>query len=165
MREPSDYSGHFAERLRSLGLDPVLIGALAANVYRLTPRLTTDVDFLTRSLVGLAAAMEADGLEVKTMAEPGEPPYVAFVRGNGIRVDVIAAQTDYQFEAIERARHGVLTVEDVIIHKLIAWRPRDRDDVAQIFAAGRLLDEPYIDRWTEAWQVEDRWQEARLTLG
>jgi hypothetical protein len=33
---------------------------------------------------------------------PGEPPYVAFIRGGGIRVDVIAAQTDYQHTAIDR---------------------------------------------------------------
>lgn len=165
MREPSDYSDRFAERLRSLGLEPVLIGALAANVYRAVPRFTTDVDFLTRSLVGMVEAMEADGLEVKTMAEPGEPPYVAFIRGDGIRVDVIVAQTDYQLGAIARAHNGILTVEDVIIHKLIAWRPRDRDDVDQILAAGRSLDERYIARWAVAWQVEDRWHEARRTFG
>jgi hypothetical protein len=161
VREPSDYSDHFAERLRSLGFEPVLIGALAANVYRLGPRLTTDVDFLTRSLVGLAEALEADGLDVHTMAEPGEAPYVAFIRGDGIRVDVVAAQTDYQLEAFERARDGVLTVEDVIVHKLIAWRARDRDDIDQILAAGHVLDDTYLERWIAAWQVEDRWREAR----
>jgi hypothetical protein len=134
-------------------------------VYRLGPRLTTDVDFLTRSLVGLAEAIEADGMEVHTMAEPGEPPYVAFIRGDGIRVDVVAAQTDYQVEAFERARDGVLTVEDVIIHKLIAWRARDRDDIDQILAAGHVLDEAYLDRWIAAWQVEDRWREARRRFG
>lgn len=165
MREPSDYCDRFAERLRSLGLDPVLIGALAANRYRVSPRLTTDVDFLTRSLRGLAAEMEADGFEVKTFAEPDELPYVAYIRGDGIRVDVIAAQTEYQLEAIDRARGGVLTVEDVIVHKLIAWRPRDRDDIDQILAARHVLDETYIEGWAAAWQVEDRWSEAKRTLG
>lgn len=165
MREPSDYSDRFAERLQALGLEPVLIGALAANVYRLSPRLTTDVDFLTRSLSGVVEAMEADGLEVETMAEPGEPPYVAFIRGDGIRVDIIAAQTDYQMGAIDRAVDGTLAVEDVVVHKLIAWRPRDRDDVDQILAAGHQLDEAYVARWASAWQVEDRWHDARRTHG
>ncbi len=165
MREPSDYSDRFAERLRSLGFAPVLIGALAANVYRLVPRFTTDVDFLTRSLVGLAESIEADGFEVRTLADPGEAPYVAFIRGSGIRVDVVAAQTDYQLEAIDRAGDGVLTVEDVIVHKLIAWRPRDRDDVDQILAAGHALDHVYLDRWIAAWHVEDRWREARRRFG
>lgn len=165
MLEPSDYSDRFAERLSALGFDPVLIGALAANVYRLTSRLTTDVDFLVRSLVGLADAMRADGLEVETIADPGEPPYVAFIRGDGIRVDVLAAQTDYQFEAIDRAVDGVLTVEDVIVHKLIAWRVRDRDDIEQVLAAGHRLDEPYINRWAAHWQVADRWNAARRAGG
>lgn len=165
MREPSDYSDRFGDLLRSLGFEAVLIGALAANVYRLGPRLTTDVDFLTRSLVGLAEAMEAEGFEVHTIAEPGEEPYVAYIRGSGIRVDVMAAQTDYQLEAIGRARGGVLTVEDVIIHKLIAWRARDRDDVDQILAAGHALDEAYLEHWIAAWRVEDRWREARRRAG
>jgi len=165
VREPSDYSDHFAERLRALGLVPVLIGALAANRYRRAPRLTIDVDFLTRSLDGVQAALEGDGLEVRTMADPGEAPHVAFIRGDGIRVDVIAAQTEYQLQAIERAVDGVLTVEDVIIHKLIAWRARDRDDVEQILAAGHVLDHVHLDRWVEAWQVEDRWAEAQRFAG
>lgn len=38
--------------------------------------------------------------------------------------------------ALERAVDHVLTAEDVIIHKLIAWRPRDRDDIAAILDAG-----------------------------
>lgn len=165
MREPSDYSDRFAERFRSLGLDPVLIGALAANVYRAVPRFTTDADFLTRSLAGLTAAMEADGLEITTMADPGEAPYVAFIRGDGVRVDVLAAQTNYQVGAIERARDGVLTIEDVIVHKLIAWRPRDRDDIDQILVREPVLDEHYLDRWSVSWQVEDRWREARRRFG
>jgi len=161
VHEPSDYSHRFAERFRALGLDPVLIGALAANTYRSTPRFTTDVDFLTRTLVGLVEAMEADGLEVRAISDPGEPPYVAFIRGGGIRVDVIAAQTDYQHTAIDRAVDGILTVEDVIIHKLIAWRARDRDDIAQILDARHVLDGGYIEEWAQAWQVEDRWLSAR----
>jgi hypothetical protein len=162
VREPSDYSDRFAERLRGLGVDPVLIGALAANMYRLTPRFTTDVDFLVRSLHGVVEALRADGLEVEAFAEPGEPPNVAFIRGPGIRVDVLAAQTDYQIEAIERAVGGVLSVEDVLIHKLIAWRARDRDDIEQILVVGHDLDEAYLDRWVRAWEVEDRWAAARL---
>jgi hypothetical protein len=161
VREPSDYSDRFAERLRGLGVQPVLIGALAANVYRLSPRLTTDADFLTRTLDGVVEAMRADGLEVEELSEPGEPPFVVFIRGDGVRVDVLAAQTDYQLQAIERAIDGVLSVEDVIIHKLIAWRARDRDDVEQILAAGHDLDEAYLARWVRAWDVEDRWDAAR----
>jgi len=159
--EIEDSYADFRERLEALGLEPVLIGALAAGRYRLAPRATTDVDFLVRRLGDLVGAMERDGFSVDVMAEPGEEPYVAFIRGKGVRVDVLVAETDYQREALDRAVDGVLTVEDVLVHKLLAWRPRDRDDVASILATGRPFDEGYVARWAEMWGVADRWAAAR----
>ncbi|CAN5485991.1 hypothetical protein BH20ACT2_BH20ACT2_14870 [soil metagenome] len=161
MREISAYSSEFRDRLAHLGLQPVLIGALAAIRYRLEPRETTDVDFLTLSLDGLAEAMRADGHDVRVMAEPGGEPYVVFIRGKGVAVDVLLAETEYQLEAHGRAVDGVLTVEDVIVHKLLAWRARDRDDVDSILAVGHDLDEAYIEQWAEVWEVSERWVAAK----
>lgn len=163
MREIEDSYVEFRERLEALGLEPVLIGALAAARYRLAPRATTDVDFLVRRLGDLVDVMRGEGYDVHVMAEPGEEPYVVFIRGGGVKVDVLVAETDYQREALDRAVDGVLTVEDVIVHKLLAWRPRDRDDIASILATGRPFDEAYVTRWAEAWEVTDRWEEARPT--
>lgn len=160
MREPSDYSATFADLLREVGADVVLAGALAANAWRREPRFTTDVDFLARSLVGVADALEARGFEVKAMAEPGGDPYLLFVRGDGIRVDILLAETEYHEGAMDRAIDGRLSAEDVIVHKLIAWRAKDRDDVEAILAAGHPLDEEYVERWAAAWEVSDRWAEA-----
>jgi hypothetical protein len=159
--EPSDYWTDARDRLAALGLEPVLIGALAAAAYRQTPRATTDVDFLVRSLAGVAEAFEREGFEVRVVADPGAEPHVAFIRGHGVRIDAVAAETAYQAGAIDRAIDGILTVEDVIIHKLLAWRPRDRDDIDSILAAGHDLDEEYIERWAREWQVIVRWREAR----
>lgn len=47
------------------------------------------------------------------------------------------------------------------MHKLIAWRPRDRDDIASILEAGHVLDEQFIERWAGEWDVLDRWDQAR----
>lgn len=165
MREPSDYWPEIAERFRAAGVEVALIGALAARRYRAVDRQTTDVDFLARDLRDVPALMRAAGYEVRTMAEPGGEPYVVFIRGEGVRVDVLLAETAYQREALDRARDGVITVEDVIVHKLLAWRARDRDDIGSIFAAGHHLDEAYIERWADAWEVSDRWEEAKRTLG
>jgi hypothetical protein len=44
-------------------------------------------------------------------------------------VDVIVAETDYQQIARARASDGHISVEDVIVHKLIAWRGRDQDGI------------------------------------
>lgn len=119
MPEPSDYWSTFQQRLAELGCEPVLIGALAALEYRLTPRFTTDVDFLVRSLDGVVAAFEAEGYTVQAMAEPGGEPYVVFIRGKGVAVDALLVETDYQAAAHRRAVNKLLTVEDVIVHKLI----------------------------------------------
>jgi hypothetical protein len=54
----------------------------------------------------------------------------------------------------------VLTVEDVLVHKLIAWRARDRDDVRSILWTGLVFDRDYVDHWATEWMVEDRWREA-----
>lgn len=163
--EPSVSSDLFADRLRGLGIEPVLIGALAAIRYRATPRFTTDVDFLARSVAGLAEAMTAEGYDVRTMTQPGDSePYVVFIRGKGVKIDVLRAETDLQESAIDRAVDGVITAEDVIVFKLLAWRPRDQDDVASILEAGHDLDTLYVERWAAEWQVADRWQEALRRL-
>lgn len=161
-RSPSDYVDRFADELRSLGATPVVIGALAAIRYRDRARFTTDADILIATTEGVDEHFRREGYEVRTMAQPGESrPYIYFVRGKGEALDVIVAETDYQHEAIRRAVSGYLTVEDVIVHKLLAWRPRDQDDIRSIRAAGHALDDAYIDRWAAEWQVVDRWAEAQ----
>lgn len=160
--ETSDsFAAEFRRRLAALGIDAVVIGAVAAARYRLTPRQTTDVDLLAGSLSGLAEALRSEGYSVHSMSEPdSEEPYALFVRGPGVAVDVLLAETDYQRQAMARAVDGVITAEDVIVHKLLAWRTRDRDDIASIFATGLDLDEEYIARWAEAWGVRGRWEQA-----
>lgn len=165
MQEPSDYSGPFADRLRSLGLDPVLVGALAAATYRRSPRFTTDVDFMVTDFADVDEQLAADGYDVKSMAEPGGDPYLIFVRGKGVKVDLLLAETDYHRGALDRAVNGVLTVEDVIVMKLLAWRARDRDDVSSIMSTDPALDIDYIDRWAGVWEVADRWDEVRRRFG
>ena len=84
--------------------------------------------------------------------------------------DLLIAGTDYQQEAIRRARLEpagdgeavpVLTVEDVIVHKLIAGRTQDLADVEAILAARVPFDERYVERWAVFWDVLDRWQALR----
>ena len=119
------------------------------------------VDFLVRSLKGVAEAFRADGYDVREMAEPGADPYVVFIRGRGAKVDALLVETPYQEEAHGRARDGLLTIEDVIVHKLIAWRAKDHDYIESILALRPELDEPYIERWADEWQVGPRWVEAK----
>lgn len=161
MRELSDSAASAAEVFAACGGRWALVGALAALQYRATPRLTTDVDFLADNVAGLEDAFRAAGYEVTAVADEGDPPHLLLVRGRGDQIDVLFPIVEYQQIALERAHDHVITAEDVIIHKLIAWRPRDRNDIASILETGIELDDEYIRRWAREWHVLDRWEEAR----
>lgn len=148
------------------------MGALAANRYRASPRLTQDVDLLLADagpgLEPLEAAAREEGWEVRRASPEGElirlrHPHLGIA-------DLVIAGTDYQQEALRRAheepigsgeRVFVLSPEDVIIHKLIAGRTQDLADIEAILAAETPLDEPYVERWAEFWEVCDRWRNLR----
>ncbi|MGQ0802643.1 MAG: hypothetical protein ACT4PI_02085 [Actinomycetota bacterium] len=127
--------------------------------YRAGPRPTNDVDFLVEWHEALVQALVAEGFDVRPFEDQGEVHLIRARRGD-CAADVIVATTPYQRLAIERAVDHLLTVEDVLIHKLIAWRPRDRDDVESILSTGSDFDRDYVEHWADEWGVTDRWREA-----
>lgn len=160
---PWAWLGSIAEVLDRLEIAWVLAGALAADRYRTEPRYTADLDLLIEWDERLPAALEPLDHDVHSIADADETPHLIRLRSATERIDLIIAVVEYQRVAVERglADH-VLTVEDVIIHKLIAWRRKDRDDIASILAGDLMLDERYLDEWVEAWDLIDRWAEAQL---
>jgi hypothetical protein len=79
--------------------------------------------------------------------------------------DLLLVKTGYQAEALRRARPlpsgpRVLAPEDVIVHKLIAYRHRDRADVPEVLRSDTPLDKDYIEHWAKEWGVLGRWREA-----
>ena len=144
------------ERLRARW---TLIGAVAAAYYRSTPRPTTDVDYLVAWDERLVPSLVDAGFDVRVLEDQGEPHLIR-ARRTACQVDLIIATTEYQQLAIDRARDHVLTVEDVLIHKLIAWRPRDQDDIRSILLTGIAFDRAYVNQWAGEWAVEDRWRAA-----
>jgi len=72
-----------------------------------------------------------------------------------IRVDLIFSFTSYEKQAIERAvevlmkdaRVKFASVEDMIIHKIIAGRPRDIEDIRSIMLKNINFDQTYILQW------------------
>jgi hypothetical protein len=158
-----------ARILRELGIRWVLIGALAANRYRQSPRLTQDVDFLLADagpgVASLERAVRAAGWEVQRASPEGE---LLRLRHPELGIaDLLIAGTDYQQEAIRRAvaeplgngeSAAVLAVEDVIVHKLIAGRTQDIADIEAILAARIPFDAGYVERWATFWEVLDRWR-------
>lgn len=82
-------------------------------------------------------------------------------------VDFVLAETEYPHTAIERAFSDlsgvgiplrVLRIEDVVVHELIAGRPRDIED---ILARRPERDERYRERWVSYWDVGRLWQQLR----
>jgi hypothetical protein len=157
-----------SEILEPLSIRWVLIGALAANRYRAAPRLTMDVDVLLADtgpgLPQLEQHLRNQGWEVQRADAAGELLRLTHPE-LGI-ADILIAGTDYQQRAIERARREpiddahtapVLTIEDVIIHKLIAGRLQDLADIEAILATQPEMDRGYIERWVEFWGVESAW--------
>ena len=162
--------------LRSAGTAWALIGAAARNAWA-PPRLTTDLDVAVaggpEEYARVAAALALLGYRAARAHRSGpqdEVPAVTIFRDEAAppgyrQVDVLVAGTDFERQAIARAVERplgavtapVVTREDLIVYKLIAWRPRDRQDVHDVLAtaraAGVAIDLGHLRHWAAEWDV------------
>jgi len=140
----------------------MVIGGQAVLLYG-EPRLTKDIDITlgvnTERLPELLDILPLLSLKPlpkdipsfvkKTMVLP------AFDPSSGIRVDFIFSFTPYERQAIKRAKTIMISgrkvrfasLEDLIIHKVFAGRPRDLEDVRILILKNRDIDRKYIERW------------------
>lgn len=139
-----------------------MAGALAARRYRDSDRFTTDLDLLVTWHPDLIERFEGHGFDVRAHADRGSHPHLLMLRSPSQKVDLIVAVVEYQELALRRglAEH-VLTVEDVLVHKLLAWRPKDRLDIQSILRSGTAYDDDYVTDWAGQWDVADRWAKAK----
>lgn len=158
--------------LGRLGIAWVVMGAVAANRYRREVRLTGDVDLLLADHGPGLDVMERALRDADWSIQRGTPDgAILRLRHRTFgAADIVLAETDYQREAIQRARaestgDGVevrlLRLEDVLVHKLIAGRPRDVADIEDILAGGLAFEEEYVERWAAYWDVLDLWHRLR----
>lgn len=173
----------FGRLFDRLAVPYAIMGGWAVRVYAL-PRPTYDVDFtviLARDrLPELYAAAEHDGFTVPEQYRGGwidsvaDMPLVKFrlyLAGHGIDVDIFLAESAYQRELMRRrVQHTVggvpawfVSVEDLILLKLIANRGRDRADIDDLLLARSELDEPYLRRWAGPLGVEAKLDEVLAT--
>lgn len=140
----------------------MIIGGQAVLLYGI-PRLTKDIDIT----LGVSTDRISDIVKICRSAKLKILPedYKDFVnktfvlpvkdKTSEIRVDFIFSFTPYERQAIERSKKVTVhntsvnfaSVEDVIIHKIFAGRPRDIEDVRHILVKNPKIDIQYIKKW------------------
>jgi len=162
-------------------IDYMLMGGMAIRTLAI-PRPTFDLDLQVAigeaEAKGFAQQAAAEGFSVD---EPHLRGFVDHLRGlakitmsaptgdRWIPVDVFLSGSEYQRTAFARRRQQetdlgplwLISPEDLLLHKLIANRPRDRADVADLLLVAGPPDETYLRTWAERLGVVDRLAEAR----
>jgi len=140
----------------------MIIGGQAVLIYG-EPRLTKDIDVtlgigpeglpkiktLVKSLDLKPLVSNIDRFVKETMVFP------VVDEKSGIRVDFIFSYSLYERQAIERAQKIAMgrtkvkfaALEDVVIHKMVAGRPRDMEDIRIILLKNPGHDPEYIEKW------------------
>jgi predicted nucleotidyltransferase len=148
--------------LKESSIDYMVIGGQALLIYG-EPRLTKDVDITlgvgTDRVKDVLSLMKKSGWKVlveepekftkETMVLPCADP------STGIRMDFIFSFTDYEKQAILRAKQIAIgqekvffaSPEDLVIQKMVAGRPRDLEDIKTVLAKNPGLDFGYIQTW------------------
>lgn len=165
-RPPPDFPSFIASIARELserGLPFMLIGGQAVLLHG-RPRLTEDID-VTLGMDPKRLPVVRDVCRVLGLT-PLPRDVETFVRDTFVlpalheetrlRVDFVFSTTPYERQAIGRAVRVELagvavpfaTAEDLIIHKLFAGRPRDREDaISVVRRKGAEIDWSYVEHW------------------
>ena len=151
-----------AIQLKKGAIPYMVIGGQAVLLYG-EPRLTRDIDITlgmgVNGLDKVKKIIKTIGLKILVEKEK------KFVERNmvlptldkksGIRVDFIFSFSLYERQAIERGNEIKLgrtlvkfaSLEDVVIHKMVAGRARDIEDVRSILLKNPKHDSDYIEKW------------------
>jgi predicted nucleotidyltransferase len=150
-----------SEQLDLSGLGYMVIGGQAVLVHG-EPRLTRDIDVVLAATVDELAqvqgAIEDIGLDLLVdLGRFARETRLVACRDpeSGIRIDFLLLHSPYEREALGRAVAvrvegrdvRFASVEDVVILKLIAGRPRDIDDARSILLKNQALDASLVRRW------------------
>jgi hypothetical protein len=151
-----------AIQLKKGAIPYMVIGGQAVLLYG-EPRLTRDIDITlgmgVNGLDKIKKIIKAIGLKILVEKEK------EFVEQNmvlptldkksGLRVDFIFSFSPYERQAIERGKDIKLgrtlvkfaSLEDLVIHKVIAGRARDLEDVRSILLKNPKYNLDYIKKW------------------
>jgi len=154
--------------LKTAGIPYIVVGGQAVLLYG-EPRFTRDIDIT----LGIDIDQRSRVIDAFSMTgfTPRPKDFVKFIietsvlplehRESGIRLDLIFSFSPFERNAIERAHHveidgnpiAFASVEDLIILKIFAGRPRDIEDVKMIVIKNPELDVKYIIEWLKSFEA------------
>jgi predicted nucleotidyltransferase len=148
--------------LNKLSVPYMLIGGQAFLVHG-QPRLTQDID------ITIGLGIEKSDFILDNLAQsgfkalpknPSDFINKTFVlpledKNTKIRIDLIFSQTSYEKYALKKAvqisiedtKINFASVEDLLIHKIFAARPRDLEDVRVLILKNPGINKKYIRKW------------------
>jgi hypothetical protein len=159
-----------------LGLDYMLVGSFSSMYYSF-PRSTTDADFVIGT-PGWDARALADklGKEFKF-----DPQFSFELNGGSIKNEIEIEGTHFRIELFGLIEHAfdqsrfarrrkiilvgievwIPTPEDVIVQKLIWYRPKDQEDILGVIAVNHdQLDQSYLRRWVDQIGLTEAFENA-----
>jgi len=160
----------------AMNIPYVIMGGIAVRAYGI-PRPTYDVDFtaaIDRSrLPEVYGAVTTLGYFVP---EPYQQGWVDNVGGmplvkfrffageQSVDVDIFIAESEYQQSLVARRRREevdgltvwLVSPEDLILLKLMAYRPRDIADIGDVLFAQGQLDVTYLRLWAGRLRLLDK---------
>ena len=150
-----------ASELDKAGIDYMVIGGQAVLVYG-EPRLTKDIDITLgispQKMNMILDVIDNIGLDILV---PDIESFVkkeriipAMDRQTGVQVDFIFFSSPYEKETMKRATKikmgsyhvKFVSVEGLVIHKLVLGRPKDIEDVKKILLKNPV-DRIYVEKW------------------
>jgi len=167
---------HFIDLMEKLRIPHALVGGMAVTLLA-RERFTRDVDFTV-----ILSESQANRLSDIFKKDPAyRVDQISFVSSKripdllriiwkGTAVDLMVANTDFQKILVKRARKldcegrliRVASFEDMIILKLLADRPRDREDIQALLSSHKDLDGRYIKKWAKVWEIEERLKNLKI---
>jgi hypothetical protein len=157
-----------AIQLTKSNIPYMIIGGQAVLFYG-EPRFTRDIDITLGigidELYKIKQVINKLNLtvKVKNYKKFAEQTMVipTIDKKTGIGVDFVFSYTGYERQAIKKAKDvkfgktnvKVASLEDVIIHKVIAGRPRDIEDIIIMLIKNPNYDVKYINRWLKEFDI------------
>ena len=143
-------------------IDYMIIGGQAVLIYG-EPRLTKDIDITIGADIDRFKDILKIAKRINLKILPKDP--YDFVKETmvlplldektGIRIDLIFSFSEYEKEALKRVNKikisdfyfNYVSVEDLIIQKIISARERDIEDIRIVMMRNKKIDEKYILKW------------------